>query len=663
MTVAAPYGTWQSPVSAIDASAQSGHPDWLGTVGAETWWTEPRPSENGRCTLVRRHPDGRTEDALPAPWNVRTRVMEYGGAPWTGQVGKQGPEIVFTHFADQRLYRVIPDTAPAVPVPLTPNPTESAALRYVDPIMVGDYVWCVRETHHGPDSAAVSRDLVAVPLDGSAAADPSAVEVLVADRHFITGPRLSPDCRRVAWIGWDHPAMPWDGTELRVADIGPDGSFGAPRTVAGGPEEPICQVEWANSDELLFSGECDGWWNLHRLDLTTGAVMALHTAEEEFGGPLWQVGCRWFAPLSDGRIAVVHGRGTTHLGFLDPADATLTDVPGPWTEWAPTLAVPADGSRVVACGAGPARSYEVVEIRPGTGCAVPSAEVIGHPHTDSVDPAYLSEPYARTFTGPGGREVHAIVHPPRNPDYTGPEHALPPYVVFVHGGPTSRSSMVLSLSIAYFTSRGVGVLDVNYGGSTGFGRAYRERLRGQWGVVDVQDCEAAALGLVAEGLADPNRLGIRGRSAGGWTVGASLVSVPTYRCGTLYYPALDLVAFASGGTHDFESRYLDALVGPLPQAIDQYHDRSPINRTDRLTAPFLLLQGLDDRVCPPEQCERFLVKAAGRGVSHAYLAFEGEGHGFRRLENQIAALEAEFALYAHAFGFYRPGIKAVGWRE
>ncbi|AXI80029.1 LpqB family beta-propeller domain-containing protein [Peterkaempfera bronchialis] len=656
MTTTAPYGTWTSPITAQHAAAHGGRPDWVRTVGDEVWWTEPRPAEDGRATLVRRRADGTTETLLPAPWNLRSRVIEYGGMPWTAlpATAGRGPVAVFSHFADQRLYRHEPDTPGAAPQPLTPAPDRPAGLRYADPVIApgGAEVWCVRESFHGPGPTDLRRSLVAVPLDGSAADDPSAVRELLADRHFVTGPRISPDGRRAAWIGWEHPAMPWDGTELRIADLAPDGTLTRPRTVAGGPDEAVCQAEWLDDRTLVAATDPGGWWNLYRIDTETGEAVALLPAEEEYGGPLWRIGQRWFAVLPDGRIAVTHGRSSWRLGVLDPADGTLTDVPGPWTEWAATL--DAHDGRITAVAAGPDRGWEVVGIDPDD----LTATVIGHPHTETVDPRHLPAPQARTFTGPGGREVHAHLYPPRNPDHTAPPGELPPYVVFAHGGPTSRTPMVLDLEIGYFTSRGIGVVAVDYGGSTGHGRDYRNRLRGQWGVVDVEDCAAAARALVAEGLADPRRLAIRGGSAGGWTTAASLTAIPgLYRCGAIYYPVLDLTGWSNAGeTHDFESRYLDTLVGPLPEAADRYRDRSPLTHADRLTAPFLLLQGLDDVICPPSQAERLLDRIAGRGVPHSYLTFPGEGHGFRRADSVTTALEAELALYAHAFALRRDDL-------
>ncbi|MFJ4212610.1 S9 family peptidase, partial [Streptomyces hydrogenans] len=371
--------------------------------------------------------------------------------------------------------------------------------------------------------------------------------------------------------------------------------------------------------------------------------------------PLWQTGLTWFKALETGPIAVLHGRGDAVLGILDPDTGTLVDAPGPWTAWGSTLAV--HGTRVLGVAAGPRRHHEIVELDTRTG----RTRVVGSPHTDRVDPAHYPEPVTRTFTGPGGREIHAHVHPPRNPGFTGPAGALPPYVIRAHGGPTGHSALVLDLEIAYFTSRGIGVAEVNYGGSTGYGRAYRERLRGQWGVVDVEDCAAVATALAAEGTADPARLAIRGGSAGGWTSAASLVRTDVYACGTIIYPVLDLTGFVDE-THDFESRYLDGLVGPLDEVPELYAERSPITHVERITAPFLLLQGLDDVICPPAQAERLLTRVAGRGVPHAYLAFPGEGHGFRHADTMIRALEAELALYARVFGFDRPDVPELELR-
>ncbi|MET8448947.1 prolyl oligopeptidase family serine peptidase [Streptomyces sp. NPDC005209] len=641
------YGSWPSPIDAALAAAHDGHPEWVGFVGDETWWTEPRPEEGGRRTLVRCRADGTEESVLPAPWNVRSRVIEYGGLPWAGTVVDSRPLVVFTHFADQRLYRYEPGGRPR---PLTPVSEVGGGLRWAEPLLDLERgeVWCVLEEFTGEGPGDVRRVLAAVPLDGSAASDRDAVRELTDARHrFVTGPRISPDGRRAAWLAWDHPRMPWDGTELVLADVGADGRLHGARTVVGGPKESVAQVDWSADGRLLYASDRSGWWNLYR------DGRPLCPREEEFGGPLWKLGHRWFAPLDNGLIAVVHGRGATALGILDPETGEVVDAAGPWTEFAPTLA--AHGERVVAVGASPRTAHEVVQLDTRTG----RARVTGARHTDPVDPAHYPEPQIRVFTGPAGREVHARVYPPHHPGCVAPGDELPPYVVWAHGGPTSRAPLVLDLSIAYFTSRGIGVAEVDYGGSTGYGREYRDRLREQWGVVDVEDCAAVAQALAAEGTADRARLAIRGGSAGGWTTAASLTTIDVYACGTIIYPVLDLTAWASGETHDFESRYLESLVGPLAEVPARYAQRSPAAHADRITAPFVLLQGLDDVICPPAQCERFLARVKGRQVPHAYLAFEGEGHGFRRAGTLVRALEAELSLYAQVFGLTPPGVPTL----
>lgn len=632
------YGSWPSPIDAALAAAHDGFAEWVGFVGDEPWWTEPRPAEGGRRTLV----SGTTgESVLPAPWHVRSRVIEYGGRPWAGAVPDGGgqPLLVFVHFDDQRLYLYRPGEAPR---PLTPP-----GPRWAEPQLLLDRgeVWCVLEEFTGDGPTDVRRVLAAVPLDGSAADDRTAVRELTAERHrFVTGPRLSHDGRRAAWLAWDHPRMPWDGTELLVGEVGADGTLHTVRTVAGGPTEAVAQVAWSADDRLLYASDRSGWWNLYRDDV------ALCPREEEFAGPLWRLGQNWFAPLDNGLVAVLHGRGAMTLGILDPETGEIADAAGPWTEFSATLAV--HGTRVLAVGAGPRTAHEVVELDTASG----RARVVGTPHRDAVDPAYYPDPQVRTFAGPGGREVHAHIHPPHHPAHSAPEGELPPYVVWAHGGPTSRTPLVLDLAIAYFTSRGIGVAEVNYGGSTGYGREYRERLREQWGVVDVEDCAAVALALAEEGTADRARLAIRGGSAGGWTTAASLTGTDVYACGTIAYPVLDLTSWGAEETHDFESQYLESLIGPLAEVPERYAERSPSEHADRLTAPFLLLQGLDDVICPPAQCERFLARLDGRPVPHAYLTFAGEGHGFRRAETLVRALEAELALYAQVFGLDVPGI-------
>ncbi len=644
---AAPFGTWPSPIEAADAARGEALLEWVGFVGQEVWWTEARPEEDGRAALVRRTATGEVRDVLPSRWDVRTKVIEYGSRPWLALSDRVEDGIVFTHWADQRVYRWQPGSEP---VPLSPAGEWSAALRYCDFAVHGDEVWCLRETVADVASTQVVRYLVALPLDGAAAHDAGAVRELAHSHHFMTGPRIEPGGRRAAWLGWDHPSMPWDTTDLMVADIADDGTLGAPRRLAGGGQESVTQTEWAadGSGTLYAVTDPDGWWNVHRVE-DDGSTRNLCPRQEEFGEALWRIGHRWCLPLADGRLAVVHGTSGRRLGVLDPRDGQLTDIDSPYTEW---HALATDGQRVACVAASPGHRRTVVLVDLDTG----TTETVRAPHAAHDD--HASTPFLRTYRGPGGEDVHAHVYPPHHPGYTGPDAQLPPYLVFVHGGPTSRSHMVVNQEISYFTSRGIGVVDVQYGGSTGFGRAYRERLRENWGLVDVADCATVARGLIDEGRADPDRIAIRGGSAGGWTSAASLVAEgDLYRAAGVYFPVLDLAGWRTRGTHDFESRYLDGLVGPWPQHRDRYEERSPVNHPEDFRAPFVLLQGLDDTVCPPAQAERLIEQLKGAQVPFMYLTFKGEGHGFRRADTLVRCLEAELALYTDVFRTPRSEVR------
>ncbi|WSV18651.1 prolyl oligopeptidase family serine peptidase [Streptomyces prunicolor] len=668
-------------------AGQVAAPSCLGFQGEELWWIEPRPQEDGRSALMRkRRPDTEAEtdpdtdasaDAetvLPEPWNIRSRVIEYGGRPWATAADDHGVLVVFANFPDQRLYLYRPDTEGAVPQPLTPVSPVGGGLRWAEPEIdpARGTVRCVLEEFTGERPGDVRRLIAQVPLDGSAAEDRSAVRELSDDRHrFVSGARVSPDGSRAVWLAWDHPHMPWDAAELRIADVDADGRFQRARTLVGGPGDPVAQAEWAPDGTLLVACERTGWWNLHRVDPETGAAHTLHRAAEEFAGSQ-RLGLRWFAPLADGRIAVLHGRGAQRLSVLDPVTGDLVDVPGDRTEWLPHLAV--SGTRIAGVAAGRETSYEVVEVDADTrtpdAAGQPTAltagqltaRVVGHRHQASVEPSYLPEPVARVFKGPDGREVHAHVYAPRHPDHTGPSPDDPaPYVVWAHGGPSLRAPLSLNLEIAYFTSRGIGVADVNYGGTPGYGRAYRERLREQWGVVDVADCAAVARELIDEGVADRARLAIRGGSAGGFTAAASLITTDVYACATMLYPVLDLEVLAAGGSHDFESHYLESLIGPnTADSAARYRDRSPAAHPQDIKVPFLLLQGADDPICPPAQSREFLAGASA--VPHAYRLFEGEGHGFRRRDTMVAALETELSFYGQVFGFTPPDVPVLDLR-
>jgi dipeptidyl aminopeptidase/acylaminoacyl peptidase len=635
MVETSPYGTWKSAIGAADAAMAGGGPQWAGVVDGEVWWADARPAEGGRITVVRGRNDGSTEEMLPAPWNARSRLHEYGGRPWLVHDGS----LFFTHWDDQRVYRRAPDDGEIAAI--TPEPPVRQGVRYADlrPGPGGE-IWAVRETRTGPRRTDVRRDLVSLRQGNEP-------RTLAASHHFLTAPQLSPDGGHAAWLGWEHPAMPWDETELCVAEVSPGGTFGPHRVLAGGHGVSVCQVEWESADSLLALLDPGGWWNLHRITLD-GRAENLAPAEAELGGPLWKIGFRWFAPLGAGRYAVLK---SGRLAVLDEKSGTVTEVPCELTAWEPSLTVARGG--VAGIAAGQDREHAVVWVDLGDGSVTDltaSAPPVGR--------EYLSRVQERIFTAPGGEQIFAYLYPPANARYRAPGGELPPFVVHVHGGPTGRAFPVPDLDFSFFTSRGIGVVAVNYGGSTGYGRRYRERLRGQWGVVDVRDCVAVARALAAEGIADPARLAIRGGSAGGFTAALAMTTERVFAAGTVKYPIIDLTAWTHGGdeTHDFESRYIEALVGPLPETASRYYERSPLTHAARLAGPVLFLQGLDDEICPPDQAGRFVDAVRGKGVPHAYLTFEGEQHGFRRAETVVAALEAELSFYGQVFGFTPPGV-------
>ncbi|TNY34460.1 S9 family peptidase [Thermomonospora catenispora] len=634
-----PYGSWPSPISAADVARARLRLSFPTVIGGDVWWQESRPEEGGRTTVVHWRGGVRTE-LLPAPWDARTRVHEYGGRSYLPIPTGDGYALVFADHESQRLHRL--DPGGAEPRPLTPVPALPGGLRYADFTLSpdGTEVWCVCEGHT-PDG--VRRAIVAVPLDGSAAGDASAIRELVSGNDFYASPAPSPDGEHLAWVQWNHPRMPWDGTEVRVAAL-QDGRAVSPRTVKGGLTESVLAPLWRDSESLYVISDWPGWWNLYQVGLHGESPQALYPAEEEFAVPLWQLGGMPYAALEDGRLAVLHGEGDQRLGVYDPETLELTDLDLPYDDWQAALS--ADGSTVVGIAGNATESGAVVLLDLATG----AHQVLRREPADPPEAAYLPVPRKERLEGPFGRPVHAYLFPPTSPIAEGPADELPPYVVFVHGGPTSRASSALSLERAYFTSRGIGVVEVNYGGSSGYGRAYRERLRRQWGVVDVEDAIAVGRALAERGIADPERLAIRGHSAGGWTTLATVTQSTVFRAATSYYGVSDLQTMLEE-THDFESRYLFGLIGPVPGFERAYRERSPLTRADRTACPVLLLQGADDPVVPPSQSEKFAAVLAAERTPYAYLTFPGESHGFRRAETIVACLEAELAFYGRVLGF------------
>ena len=596
------------------------------------------------------------------PWNARNRVHEYGGKSYLTLPGG----FLFANFGDQRLYRCQLADPDGPPEPLTPAPTDAVADRYADYTLspAGDEVWCVRERHA---DGAVRRAIVAIPLDGSAADTPDAIRVLVGgSSDFYAFPSPSPDGTRLAWISWDHPRMPWDGSELRVTTLG--AGPGEYQVLMGGDTESVVAPVWRDDQSLYVISDRSDWWNLYLVDLA-GSARALCPRAEEFAAPLWQLGQSPYVVLGDGRIAAVHGTGEPRLSVLEPGSGELTDLDLPYSLF--SLSLSAAGQTVIMVAGGPAQPAAVVAVDVPTSGSAAQVREVSSSASESPDPAYLPVPHAARLTGPSGSVVHALVYPPSNPVFSGPDGERPPYIVWVHGGPTSHVSPRLDLEKAFFTSRGIGIIDVNYGGSSGYGRAYRERLRGQWGVVDVADVMSAALALADNGEADGKRLGIRGGSAGGWTALAAVTSGVglarqvrgdgsggVFAAATSYFGVSDLREFAEQ-THDFESRYLDGLIGPMPGSEALYAERAPVGHVSDATCPVLLLQGLDDPIVPPAQAESIAADLAARGIPHAYIAFPGESHGFRKAENIVTSLEAELSFYGEIMGFVPPGVPPV----
>ncbi|MFC7789327.1 prolyl oligopeptidase family serine peptidase [Microbacterium sp. MAHUQ-60] len=614
-----PYGSWPSPLSADDVSQSAPRIDGARFVGDEIWWGESVPAQGGRVTV--RSSSG--AEILPEPWNARSRVHEYGGGAWTADA--EGT-LYFVNGEDQRVHRM---PRGGVPEPLT-----AAGPQYGGLTLQQGRLFAVQEDLRGQEHV---RGIVEIPTDGSAAAEEAVVRVHVQGSAFFAHPALSADGTRLAFVEWSGRSMPWEEARLKVIEAGGD-VFAETRTRAA------LQPEWTVGGDLLFLDDPTGRWNLQRMQLdgleVTGTD-AVALADADTGGGLWVLGNRWYGVLEDGRIVAVRTNGADEVVLIDPATGieSLLDVPVTGEASIDDVS----GSRVLVSGSG-------AEVERGLWCVdVDSGEVAAVRGGEPVDTAWIPVARPVTFDGPHG-PVHAFDYPPTHPDATAPSGELPPYIVMVHGGPTAHVSGSASTAYAYWTSRGVGVLDVNYGGSTGYGRAYRERLDGQWGVVDVDDVIAAAQGLADAGLADPRRIAIRGGSAGGWTVLSALVRGGAFAAGISRYGVADLRMLAAD-THDFEKFYLNGLVGPLPEAESVYIERSPLTHAERIDVPVLLLQGEDDRVVPPSQSEAIRDALAARGIPHEYVLYPGEGHGFRRAETIVSSLQTELRFLGATFGF------------
>jgi dipeptidyl aminopeptidase/acylaminoacyl peptidase len=678
------YGSWPTPITSelvVRAAAGLGG---VSVQGETVTWAELRPEEAGRTQIVQRLGDGPAVDLLPGGFNARTAVHEYGGGAWW----VAGRTLWFVDWGDQRLHRL---TGRAMPVPVTPEPDAPRGDRWADGDVSPDGRWMlvVRE-HHPPGKgpADVVNEVVVLDATGEVAPRP-----LVTGPDFVADPRFSPDGTRVCWLQWSHPDMPWDGTELCVADLratdtGP--ALAHPTVVAGGPDqgrggtgdgESVSQPRWAADGSLWFVSDRTGWWNLYRW--RAGAeVEPMVTMDAEIGVPQWVFGQSRYAFLAGDRVAFAYQRdGLDHLAVRLPA-GRIVDLDLPYTSVA---SVQADGDRVVFVGASATAEPAVVGMRVDPSGRAGELDVIRPPRdlaAFGAGPEWFSVPEAISFPTTGGRTAHALFYPPTSPEappapapgeappapgetpppgeVTSPpaSQEAPPLLVVIHGGPTAAARPMLQLGIQYWTSRGFAVVDVNYGGSTGYGRAYRNLLRGAWGVVDLDDCEAAARWLADQGRVDAARLCIRGGSAGGYTTLAALAFRDTFAAGASHFGVADLEALATE-THKFESRYLDGLVGPYPARRDLYTERSPIHHVDGFDRPLIVLQGLEDEVVPPDQAEMIVDALRAKGVPVAYVAFAGEQHGFRQAANIRRALDAELSFYAQVFGFDLPPDEGI----
>ncbi len=625
----APYGSWRSPITSdlIAGGSVALSQPWID--GPDIYWVEMRPAEAGRAVIVRRNKAGETVDVNPAPFNARTRVHEYGGGDYT----VRHSVVYFTNFADQRFY-VVEDGKP--PRPLTP----ASQMRYADPLIDSGRrrLVCIREDHTRAGEEAVNC-LVSIALDKGE----SCGEILASGNDFYSSPRLSPDGKKLAWLTWSHPNMPWDGTELWVGSLDSNGSLMSSERVAGGQSESIFQPEWSPDGTLYFVSDRSGWWNLYRLN-SDGSNENLQATDAEFGMPQWGFGMSTYAFESAGRIICTYiQNGISRLAQFDTQTKALTPIDCPYTD---VRYVRAASGQAVMRAASPTETAAIVRFDFETG----AFKTLRRSNTLAIEPDDLSPARPIEFPTEGGLTAYGFFYAPRNREYSARKDAKPPLLVMSHGGPTAAATSALSLNIQFWTSRGIAVLDVNYGGSSGFGRAYRERLKNQWGIVDVDDCANGARYLVGQGEVDGDRLMITGGSAGGYTTLCALTFRDTFGAGASHYGVSDAEALAKE-THKFESRYLDGFMGAYPEKREVYFARSPINFTERLACPVIFFQGLDDKVVPPNQAETMVEALKTKGIPVAYLPFAGESHGFRQAKNIKRALDAELYFYSRVFKF------------
>jgi dipeptidyl aminopeptidase/acylaminoacyl peptidase len=605
------------------------------------YWSEMRPAEAGRNLVQCQTPTGQTLEITPTAFNVRTRVHEYGGGAYTVAEGI----VYFSNFADQRLYAQSIETKPRPLTPATP-------LCFADAVVDRQRhrLICVREDHTQSDQEPVNT-IVAIDLSPAATSVTDGGQILVSGSDFYAAPRLSPDGSKLAWLCWQHPNMPWDGTELWVGEFNPDGSLGQTQKIAGGVSESVFQPEWSPDGNLYFISDRTGWWNLYRCQpqiseetAPAPTLEALCPKSAEFGLPQWGLGMTTYGfESADALLCTYLEAGKQHFVRLHTRDLTVEEITLPY---ASIYGLQVDAEQAVFIAASTTAPSAIARLHLKTG----KVEELRRSSEIQIDPGYLSHPQAIEFPTSNGLTAFAYYYAPKNQDYFAAPSEKPPLLVKSHGGPTAATSASFNLSIQYWTSRGIAVLDVNYGGSTGYGREYRERLKGNWGIVDVDDCVNGAKFLVEQGWVDGDRLCIDGGSAGGYTTLAALTFRDTFKAGASYYGVSDLAALAKD-THKFESRYLDSLIGPYPERQDLYRARSPIYAVDQLSCPLIFFQGDEDKVVPPNQAEMMVDALKAKRLPVAYVLFAGEQHGFRKAENIKRALDSELFFYAKVFGF------------
>ncbi len=618
------FGSWKSPITSdLIVSKSVG----LGSVsidGTNIYCLESRPTEKGRSVLVKLSRDGTTTDVTPKPFNIKTRVHEYGGGAYLITDGV----VYFSEKTDHRVYRQIIGKKPE---PLT----EESLRRYADFMIdsTRNRLICVCEDHSIEDQEPIN-SIIAIALDTGN------ITTLVKGSDFYTSPRISPDGQYLAFISWDHPNMPWDSSYLWLMNL----ESGKTELVAGGANESICEPQWSPTGQLYFSSDRTNWWNLYSRN-NEGEIECVHQMSAEFAYPHWVFGLSTYNFVGNNNIVCAYSQnGSWHLATINTTTKQFREINTPYTNIS-SITTNSEGEALFIGGC-PTQATAVIKLNTET----EKSTILKQAIDLKIDPAYFSQPVAIAFPTENGLTAYGWYYPPQNPDHSPPEGELPPLLVKSHGGPTAAASVSLNLRVQYWTSRGFGYVDVNYGGSIGYGRQYRERLDNNWGIVDVDDCVNAAKYLVKQGQADPERLVISGSSAGGYTTLAALTFRDVFKAGASYYGISDLEILARD-THKFESRYLDRLIGKYPETKELYQQRSPINFTEQLSCPVIFFQGLEDKVVPPNQAQMMFEAIKQKGLPVAYITFEDEAHGFRQAENIKKALESEFYFYGKLFGF------------